>query len=46
MARVPIEIDTTGATFIKFDITGSFYNHGAILSEGMLHISEGGNEND
>ena len=45
MAKVPIEIDTTGATFIKFDITGSFYNHGAILSDGVLHIKESGDAN-
>lgn len=40
MAKVPIDIDTTGAMFIKFDITGSFYNHGAILSDGMLHVAD------
>ena len=40
MAKKLIEIDTTGATFIKFETTGSFHTHGAILSEGELKIAE------
>ncbi len=44
MAKVPIDIDTTDATFIKFEITGSMYSQGAILSDGVLHIAE--REND
>ncbi len=40
MARTPIDIDTTGATFIKFEITGSMYTQGALLSDGILHIDE------
>lgn len=40
MAKVPIDIDTTDATFIKFEITGSMYSQGAILSDGVLHIAD------
>ncbi len=40
MARVPVDIDTTDATFIKFEITGSLYSQGAILSDGVLHIAD------
>ena len=40
MARTPIDIDTTGATFIKFEITGSMYTQGAILSDGVLHLAD------
>lgn len=39
MAKTPIDIDVSGATFIKFESTGSFYNHGAILSDGVLHVA-------
>ena len=39
MARTPIDIDTSGATFIKFEVTGSMYTQGAILSDGLLHIA-------
>ncbi len=46
MARTPIDIDTSDATFIKFEITGSMYAQGAILSDGVLHIAESSNEND
>lgn len=40
MARTPIDIDTTGAEFIKFEITGSMYSQGALLSDGVLHVLE------
>ncbi len=40
MARTPIDIDTTGATFIKFEIVGSIKSQGAILSDGVLYVSE------
>lgn len=40
MAKTPIEIDVSGATFIRFECTGSFYDHGAILSDGVLHIAD------
>jgi hypothetical protein len=40
MSRTPIDIDTTGATFIKFEITGSMYAQGALLSDGILYIDE------
>ncbi len=46
MARTPIDIDTSDATFIKFEITGSMYTQGAILSDGVLHIAESSDEND
>ena len=40
MTKIPIDIDTTGASFIKFEITGSMYSQGAILSDGLLHIAD------
>ncbi len=40
MARTPIDIDVSGATFIRFECTGSFYNHGAILSDGIIHVAD------
>ncbi len=40
MAKTPIDIDVSGANFIKFESTGSFYNHGAILSDGVLHVAD------
>ncbi len=40
MAKTPIDVDISGATFIRFECTGSFYNHGAILSDGILHVAD------
>ena len=40
MAKTPIDIDVSGVTFIKFESTGSFYDHGAILSDGILHVAD------
>ncbi len=37
MARTPVELNTEGVTFVKFEILGGLNYHGALLSDGRLH---------